>query len=61
MESLVPPPPMTDASGNTTENTNREELTEAERRLQKQEEKYEMYDRIYMGQLSDEEDTDNMS
>ena len=58
MESLVPPPTTTEASGNTIEDTNGEELMEAERRLQGEEEKYEMYNRIYVGQLSDEEDSD---
>ena len=56
-ESLVPPPPITEASDNTVENTNGEELMEAEKRLQREEEKYYMYDRIYVGQLSDEEDS----
>ena len=57
-ESLVPPPSMTEASDDTVENTNGEEMTEAERKLQKEEEKYEMYDRIYVGHLSEEEDSD---
>ena len=58
MESLVPAPPMTEASDDTTGNTNGEELMEAERKLQREEENYEMYDRIYVGQLNDEEDSD---
>ena len=45
--------------------TNGEVLTEVERKHQSEEENYEVYDRIYMGQLSDVEDTnmdnDNMS
>ena len=57
MESLVPPPPMTESSDDTAENKN-EEIMEAEKRLQRKEEKYEMYDRIYMGQLRDEGDSD---
>ena len=31
---------------------------EAERRLQREEEKYEVYNRIYMGQLSKDSNTD---
>ena len=58
MKSLIPPPTMTEALGDMAENTNGEGLTEVERRLQREEEKYEMYDKIYMGQLSDEEDSD---
>ena len=62
MESLIPPlPPTTEMSDDTAENINGEELTEAERKLQREEENYEMYDRIYVGQFNDEEDsnTDN--
>ena len=57
-ESLVPPPSMTEASDDTVEKTNGEEVMEAERKLQREEEKYKMYDKIYMGKLSDEEDSD---
>ena len=58
-ELLVPPPlQVTETSDNTVENTNGVDLTEAERKLQREEEKYKMLDRIYMGQLSDEEDSD---
>ena len=56
MKSLIPPPPVTEAQ-EVTENTNREELSEAEKKLQREEEKYELYDRIYMGQLSNEEES----
>ena len=58
MESLIPPPSMTETSDNTAENTNGEELAEAERKLQREEEKYKMYNRMYVDQLSDEEDSD---
>ena len=57
-ESLVPPPQVMETSGNTAENTNREEIMEAEKRLQREKEKYEMLNRKYMGQLSDEENSD---
>ena len=46
---------MTEATEGVTEDTNREELLEAEKRFQREEEKYELYDRIYMGQVSEEE------
>ena len=49
---------MTETSNDTAENTSGEELAEVERKLQREEEKYKMYNRIYMGQLSDEEDSD---
>ena len=48
---------MTEASGDTTENTDGEGLMEVERRLQREEEKCKMYDRIYVGQLSNEENS----
>ena len=41
----------------TMEDNNRE-LTECEQRLQKEAEKYELYDRVYIGQLSEEDMTD---
>ena len=48
---------MTEALEEATENTNGEELLEAEKRLQREEENYELYDRIYVGQLSNEEES----
>ena len=42
MESLIPPPSMTETSDDPAENTNGEELAEVERKLQREEEKYEM-------------------
>ena len=53
-ESLVPLPSTLAALEDTTENTDKG-LTEAEVKLQGEEEKFEMYNRIYMGLLSDEE------
>ena len=58
VKSLILPPPATEALEEVTENTNRDELLEAEKRLQKEEEKCELYERIYMGQPSDEEKSD---
>ena len=56
-ESLVSLPSTLATSEDTTENTD-EGLTEAEEKLQMEEEKFKMYDRIYMGLLNDEEDSD---
>ena len=39
------------------EKTN-DELTEVEKRVQQEEEKYTMYQRMYIGQLSEEEESD---
>ena len=47
-----------EASEEAIEDTNRNEQSEAEKRLQREEEKYELYDRIYVGQLSEKEETD---
>ena len=49
---------MTEALEDMMENANGEGLSEAEKRFQREEEQYELYDRIYMGQLSDEEESD---
>ena len=43
--------------GDMTGNTNGEELSEVEKRLQKEEEKYDLYGRVYVGQLSEEEES----
>ena len=56
-KSLIPPPPMTEAPEDITENTNGEGLLKAEKRLQREEEKYKLYNRIYIGQLSNEEES----
>ena len=52
---------MTETPGNVTGNTNREDLSEVEKRLQKEEEKYDLYGRVYVGQLSVEEENDTHS
>ena len=44
--------------GDMTGNANKEELSEAEKRLQQEEEKYGLYRRVYVGQLSNEEESD---
>ena len=43
------------------ENANKEELLEAEKRLQQEEGKYDLYRRVYVGQLSNEEESDTDS
>ena len=56
---------MAEASEDAKENTNREGLLEVEKRLQREEEQYELYDRIYVGKLSNKEesntDTDSLT
>ena len=55
---IPPPPPVRQTPGDTTGNTNGEELSEVEKRLQKEEEKYDLYGRVYVGQLSKQEESD---
>ena len=55
--SLVPPPSTLATLEDTTENTDKG-LTEVKVKLQGKEEKFEMYDRIYVSLLSGEEDSD---
>ena len=50
--------PAVETSVDMTKNTDREELMEAERKLQREEEEYMMYNQLYVGLLSDEEDSD---
>ena len=54
---LIPQPTVTEPLEQVIENTNGEGLLEVEKRLQREEEHHELYNRIYMGQLSDEEDS----
>ena len=57
--SLVPPPPpVTEILGDATGNSNGEELLEVGKGLQTEEEKYDIYGRVYVGQLSKEEESD---
>ena len=59
MNSLIrPPPPVIETPGDMTGNTNEEELLEVEKGLQKEEEKYDLYGKVYVGQLSKEEESD---
>ena len=60
-DSLIPPPPLMETPGDTTGNTYREELLEVEKRLQQEEEIYDLYRRVYIGQLSKEEESDTDS
>ena len=53
MESLVSLPPTTETLEDVTENIDGEGLTEVGGKLQREEEKYELYDRMYIGQISD--------
>ena len=57
MESLVPLLSTSATSEDTAKNTDKG-LMEVEVKPQGEEEKFEMYDRIYIGLLSDEEDSD---
>ena len=52
---------MAETPREVTEDTNREELSEAEKRLQQEEEKYDLYKRVYVGQLSEKDQSDTDS
>ena len=54
-DSLIPPPLVMETSGDMTGNANIEELSGAEKRHQQEEEKYDLYRKVYVGQLSNEE------
>ena len=57
-DSLIPPP-LTETPEDMAGKNDSEELLEtAERRLQWEEESYEQYQTLYMGQLSEEEESD---
>ena len=56
-ELLVLPPSTSETPEDPTKNMNDKGLTEVEERLQMEEKKFENYRRIYMGQLSDKEDS----
>ena len=47
-DSLIPPPPKTETPGDMTGNIEGEELLEAEKRLQQEEEKYDLFKRVYI-------------
>ena len=59
-DSLVPPP-LTETPEDMAGKNDSKELSEAERKLQQEEENYKQYQRIYMGQLSEEEESDTAS
>ena len=52
-DSLIQPPLMKTPEDTAGKNDSKE-LSEAERKLQQEEESYDQYQRIYMGQLSEE-------
>ena len=63
-ESLIPPlevmetpEEVTETPGEATGSTNTGELLEVEKRLQKDEERYELCNRIYIGQPTKEEES----
>ena len=56
-DSLIPPPPVMETPGDMTGNANKEELSEVEKRLQQEGEKYNLYRRVYIGQLGNEEES----
>ena len=58
INSLIQPSPPATETPDVTGNTNTEELLEVEKRLQREEEKYDLYGRVYVGQLSEEEESD---
>ena len=43
--------------GDMTGNTDKEELLEVEKRLHQEEEKYDLYRKVYVGKLSKEEES----
>ena len=59
-DSLIPPP-LTKMSEDTVEKNSIVKLSEVERKLQQEEEKYEQYQRIYIGQLREEQESDTES
>ena len=60
MDSLIPPP-LTEMPEDTAGNNESDKLSEAERKLQQEEENYEQYQRVYLGQLSEEVESDTES
>ena len=57
--SLVPPPAdPVDMGAATKDKTEEKGQTDMEIRLQKEAEKFNMYDRIYIGQMSEEQTSD---
>ena len=52
---------MTKTPEDMVENNDSDELSEAERKLHQEEEKCKLYQRVYVGQLSEEEESDTES
>ena len=61
MTDLLILPPTTKTLEDTAEMNDNDELSEAERKQQQEEEKYVVYQRTYVGQLSEEEESDSES
>ena len=61
MTDALVPPSLTETPRDMSGKNNGKELSEAERKLQQEEEKYDLCQRIYMGQLSEEEESDTES
>ena len=59
-DSLILPRP-TEELEDMVEKNNSNELSEAERKQQLEEEKYKVYQRTYSGQISEEEESDTDS
>ena len=59
-DSLIVPP-MTKIPKDTVEKRNSNELSKVDRKLQEEEEKYELYQRLYVGQFSEEEESNTES
>ena len=56
-DSLIPPL-LTKTPEDMVEKNNSNKLSDSERKLQQEEEKYKQYQRVYMGQLSEKEESD---
>ena len=60
MDSLILQP-MSKAPEDTVQNNDSDDLSKMERKQQQEEDKYEVYQRTYMGQLSEEEESNTES
>ena len=60
-DSLIPPPPKMETAEDMPVNIDGEELSEVEKRLQQEEERYDLYKRAYKGQLSEQGESDTDS
>ena len=58
---LISSPQKTETPEDITGNIDGEELSEAEKRLQQEEKKYNLYQRVHVGQLSEGEQSDTDS